>query len=84
MKYLDKQIEKVVKTRERAKSALIDTQHALANYINSHAKCEPKFFVSESDLDRYVRDCKEYYVIISKCDTVLTELILLKEMNEDL
>lgn len=84
MKYLEKQIEKVVKTKNKAKSDLMYSQNALADYIKSHSNLEPKFPVSESDVARYTRDFKEYYELIAKCDAVLAELVLLKEINEDL
>lgn len=84
MKYLDKQIEKVIKTKQRAIADLIDCQNNLAKTINSHCSNEPKFILSKSDLDRYMRECNEYYDLISKCDVVITELNLLKAMNEDL
>lgn len=83
MKYLDKQIEKVVKVKQKAKEDLIDLQANFAKKLNSHVGQEPKFSLPLSECEMYMKEMYEYYEKIRLCETVVAELIILKEMNEE-
>ena len=82
MKYLDKQIEKIVKVKQKAQADLIDSQANFAKKINAHGSQEPKFALSKNECEMYMRDMYEYFDKIKHCEVVIAELIVLKQMNE--
>lgn len=80
MKHIDKQIEAVVKTKNRAKSDLIDLQNQMANAIKHRTAGSAT--LGQSDCAGYFREINELYQTITTCEIVIGELIILKQMNE--
>ena len=78
MKYLDKQIERVIKTKNRAQSDLKDLQNNYAKYLLS----SNELYLLQSDCNRYHNEMTFLYEKIKQCELIIQELILLKEMNE--
>lgn len=82
MKYLDKQIEKIVKNKNRAENDLKDCQMNLSKAILERLNHADKMPLSQSDCERYLKEMNHYFTRIEHCNLVISELITLKQMNE--
>ncbi len=82
MKHLQNQINKAIKTKQRAQSDLIDCQKNLVNAIQARLNREDGEALSQSDCERYNREMNELFRKIDDCNLVIREFITLQQINE--